>query len=128
MIGVVVWSNAEREKAVIWCEDQASLAYLQGRVDFLESKPWTEPGDLVELESEMVGKLRHARKVRVLSEHACPELPEMLKGNSTEPADDLGYSEECHLRVVSRQDDDIAGPANIATPGMPGPGKLCVGR
>ena len=49
MIGVVVWSNAEREKAVIWCEDHASLAYLQGRQNLIAAGQWPSPGDLLEL-------------------------------------------------------------------------------
>lgn len=93
MIGVVVWSCKDRKKAVIWCEDQASLAYLQGSENLNHSPAWPQPGDLVELESETIGELRHARNVQVLSEQGCASLPEILR-NSAEPV-------EPHLRVVS---------------------------
>lgn len=93
MIGVVVWSCKERQKAVIWCEDQASLAYLQGSENLHSGPGWPQPGDLVELESETIGELRHARNVQVLSEQGCASLPEMLR-NTSEPA-------EPQLRVVS---------------------------
>lgn len=92
MIGVVVWSNADREKAVIWCEDHAALAYLQGQENLLNASQWPQPGDLVELESEVVGPLRHARRVAMLSEQAHAHLPGLLRG--AVPA-------EPHLRVVA---------------------------
>lgn len=93
MIGVVVWSSAEREKAVIWCEDHASLAYLQGRENLVHPACWPQPGDLVELESEIIGALRNARRVAMLSEQEFAHLPSMLRAK-TAPA-------ESHLRVVS---------------------------
>ena len=93
MIGVVVWSSAEREKAVIWCEDHASLAYLQGRENLSHEARWPQPGDLVELESEIIGALRNARRVTMLSEQEFAHLPAMLRA-STAPA-------EPYLRVVS---------------------------
>ncbi|MCS5602013.1 MAG: hypothetical protein ACU0DB_12610 [Paracoccus sp. (in: a-proteobacteria)] len=82
MIGVVVWSNAEREKAVIWCEDHASLAYLQGRQNLIAAGQWPSPGDLLELETEIVGNLRHARNVSLVSEQGCRQLPQMLRHSS----------------------------------------------
>lgn len=98
MIGVVVWSNSSREKAVIWCEDQASLAYLQGRENLLGPDLWPEPGDLLELDCEMIGNLRHARSVSVLSEHCCPQLPELLRQSGN------AQNDESHLKlVVSRE-------------------------
>lgn len=98
MIGVVVWSNAAQEKAVIWCEDQASLAYLQGRQNLADPSYWPEPGDLLELASEMIGDLRHARAVSVLSEQGCPQLPHLLR---TAPSD----AQKSHLRLVSTGPD-----------------------
>ena len=97
MIGVVVWSSAEREKAVIWCEDHAALAYLQGRENLAHDACWPQPGDLVELESEIIGALRNARRVTMLSEQEFAHLPAMLRA-STPPATPPA---EPHLRVVS---------------------------
>ncbi|MCF3972789.1 hypothetical protein [Paracoccus salsus] len=98
MIGVVVWSSSAREKAVIWCEDHASLAYLQGSANLLDPASWPEPGDLLELESEMIGDLRHARRVSVLSEQGFPHLPELLSQAQPSPVRDT------HLRVVATRD------------------------
>lgn len=80
MIGVVVWSSADREKAVIWCDDQGALAYLQGRENLARrDMSWPEAGDLMELETEFHAALRHARQVALLSDGACHSLPDMLR-------------------------------------------------
>ncbi|TBN36549.1 hypothetical protein EYE42_15380 [Paracoccus subflavus] len=79
MIGVIVWSSADREKAVIWCEDHAALAYLQGRENLTNPANWPQPGDLVELDSEMAGQLRHARRVALISEREYAHLPDLLR-------------------------------------------------
>lgn len=125
MIGVVVWSNAAKEKAVVWCEDQASLAYLQGRVDFLDAEAWPQPGDLVELDSEMIGNLRHARRVSVLREQACPQLPDLL-GNAAQPKE----RREPHLRLVSVSDrrEPAAEPVGHSARVTPLPIRASAGR
>lgn len=116
MIGVVVWSNSKSEKAVIWCEDQASLAYLGGTDSLLNPKIWPEPGDLLELESEMVGELRYARKVSMLSEQGCVHLPEMLRISGEMPSGNTR-----HLRLVSSHDDRKSLPSESreANDGLP---------
>ena len=95
MIGVIVWSSEAREKAIIWCEDNAALAYLQGRDDLTSSGFWPGPGDLVELESELVNNLRFARHVSILSERSCMQLPAMLKSSV------VAASPDPHLRLVA---------------------------
>ena len=113
MIGVIVWSNISREKAIIWCEDQATLAYLQGRANLVDPDKWPEPGDLVELETETVGNLRHALQVSMISEQACPELPRML-------ADPSPASRHPHLRVVDGCGSDVGHkPQGAIAGGMP---------
>lgn len=113
MIGVVVWSNKAKEKAVIWCEDQASLAYLGGVDSLSDPTSWPEPGDLLELESEMVGELRYARQVSMLTEKGCLHLPELLRQNSEE-----GSSP--HLRIVSSRGDSVTvSSADNADAGFP---------
>ncbi len=96
MIGVVVWASEARHKAVIWCEDQGALAYLQGQDNLVEQMSWPVAGDLLELETEMIGNLRHAREVRMISESWCPSLPEKLRETSQEM--------RSGLRLVASQD------------------------
>lgn len=110
MIGVVVWSSADKEKAVIWCEDHAALAYLQGRENLANPGFWPQPGDLVELESEIVGPLRNARRVSLLSEQEYAHLPGILR-SSVPPA-------ESHLRVVSSNRQPESKDQVAALPGL----------
>lgn len=63
MIGVVIWGKEESERAVIWCEELASMTYLDSRADLKETSQWPKAGDLVELEYEQIGETRHARQV-----------------------------------------------------------------
>lgn len=109
MIGVVVWSSVDKEKAVIWCEDHAALAYLQGREHLANPEFWPRPGDLVELESEIIGALRNARRVSLLSEQEYADLPGMLRA-SVPPA-------ESHLRIVSSNAQPEAKDQLAAAPG-----------
>ncbi|MCT4333404.1 hypothetical protein MU516_11070 [Paracoccus sp. YLB-12] len=102
MIGVVVWSSDAREKAVIWCEDQGALAYLQGRDNLICDRRWPEPGDLLELDCELIGDLRHARDVSILSEQVCPHLPGMLRKVHC----DKSPARQLRL-VASREPDEI---------------------
>lgn len=86
MIGVVVWSSLERQKAVIWCDDHGALAYLQGPDHLSDGCPWPEAGDLLELDCETIGDLRHARKVALINPGHCPGLPQVMRDSiSHEP-------------------------------------------
>lgn len=87
MLGVVVWSNEKRSKAVIWCEDQGALAYLAGTTNLVLQADWPEVGDLVELECILEGGLRLARQVRLLSPGAGAALPHALQAQITMNAD-----------------------------------------
>lgn len=68
MIGVVLWSDRSRLKAVIWCEDNGALAYLRDSIDFREAK-WPETGDIVAFRPEAEGELRLAREVQQMPGH-----------------------------------------------------------
>ncbi|MDT1062906.1 hypothetical protein RM190_13590 [Paracoccus sp. CPCC 101403] len=102
MIGVVLWSSAPREKAIIWCEDHAALAYLQGRANLTSKGDWPESGDLVELDYETEGELRHARRVEVVSGYRRSDLSHLLREAGQ------GATAQPVLRVISN--DKIRGP------------------
>lgn len=113
MLGVVVWSNETKSKAVIWCEDQGALAYLEGVENLSAGGNWPIAGDLIELESVLDGGLRLARNVRLLSQGAGVALPQVLReqvtGNQTDTGDDAGNDQASrsgkpHLRLVSACD------------------------
>lgn len=84
MIGVVVWSSDERQKAVIWCEDQGALAYLYGIDNLSPGTTWPMAGDLLELDTETIDDLRYARSVSMLNKHHCVDLPSILLNTAVE--------------------------------------------
>lgn len=100
MIGVILWSNMSKEKAIIWCEDHAALAYLQGRDNLIGDK-WPDAGDLVELECEEVDQHRLARSVALISAPGMTRLPGILR--------DMGEPQP-NLRVISNGDFDDEQP------------------
>lgn len=96
MIGVILWSSEAKEKAVVWCEDHAALAYLQGRENLAAGNDWPEAGDLVELDCETIEDLRHARAVTLVSGINRSELPGLLRDMRKE-----GQTGQPVLRVIS---------------------------
>lgn len=77
MFGVVLWSDGEDKKAVIWCEDHGDLAfYNQNETD---SKVAFDAGDWVEFEMSMERNLRFVHNPRLVAEGVFPELPDSLE-------------------------------------------------
>lgn len=79
MIGVVIWENESSGQAAIWCQDKASLAYLEGRENLTDQTFWPRSGDLVELKSETIGSTRYARDVTGLPPEKSPTIPKELR-------------------------------------------------
>ncbi len=102
MIGVVVWSSVERQKAVIWCEDQGALAYLHGAENMLAGSGWPMAGDLVELASETRGDMRYARDVTLVNRQHFVDLPTILKQETPSP--------DCGLRLVVSDGQSVRSP------------------
>lgn len=50
MIGVILWSDAADQKAVIWCEDQGELAFLSDAENASMPDPFFDVGDVVEFD------------------------------------------------------------------------------
>lgn len=79
MIGVTMWSNCAKLKAVIWCDDHAALAYLHGMDALAEGSDFPQVGDLVELVAEHRNGLRFACQVRIISGQSRTNLPDILQ-------------------------------------------------
>jgi len=77
MFGVVLWSDTEDQKAVIWCEDHGDLAFYRQT----ESDPSVvlDAGDWVEFDMTMDRHMRFAHNPRLVAEGVFPELPEALE-------------------------------------------------
>ncbi len=76
MFGVVLWSDAEDDKAVIWCEDHGDLAFYRQNENG-ESKGF-DPGDWVEFDMTTDRHMRFAHNPRLVAEGVFPELPDSL--------------------------------------------------
>lgn len=113
MIGVILWSSPAKEKAVIWCEDHGSLAYLQGQENLAAPDDWPEAGDLVELEVEPMNDLRYARSVSLVSGNKRSELPTLLRGMG-----DTSEQAKRPFRVVTGTEKDVdERPLRVAAAG-----------
>lgn len=74
MIGVVIWEKEDRGQAVIWCQDIASLTYLESRAHLKDPDYWPRSGDLVEMSNKMIGTTRYARGVTLLPPESTPKV------------------------------------------------------
>ncbi|GAB4285307.1 MAG: hypothetical protein Kow0058_04590 [Roseovarius sp.] len=84
MYGVVLWSDSERNKAVIWCEDHQSLAFFRRQDEPGESGPQGgfAPGDLVQFDLREENELRLAVDPCLVAPHEFPALAARLKSAS----------------------------------------------
>lgn len=79
MIGVVLWSDASDRKAVIWCEDQGDLAFLNSADDVFRSGDFFDAGDVVQFDMEVQASMRRAHNPRLVLEQAGVGLPDALR-------------------------------------------------
>lgn len=84
MLGVVLWSDASDRKAVIWCEDQGDLAYVNASDDVLWTDDFFDAGDLVQFEVELSHSMRLANNPRLVIEKAGSALPDVLRQELSE--------------------------------------------
>lgn len=82
MMGVVLWSDQQVGKAVIWCEDQGKLAYVTGDQAEICSDLDLEAGDLVSFSLRMQSRLRFAENLKVVEENGYQGLNETLRSDN----------------------------------------------
>ncbi|MEE4187283.1 MAG: hypothetical protein V2I76_02400 [Roseobacter sp.] len=78
MLGVVLWSDSSDRKAVIWCEDQGDLAYVNAADQVLNAEDFFDAGDLVQFDMDTTQSVRLANNPRLVIEKAGPSLPDVL--------------------------------------------------
>lgn len=86
MYGVVLWSDTDEQKAVIWCEDHGDLAFYNANEcnsqdrceDSVFDGVMMDAGDLVHFEISEKRHLRYARNPRLISEDEYPTLAQGL--------------------------------------------------
>lgn len=86
MMGVVLWSDQQVGKAVIWCEDQGKLAYVTGDQAELNTDLELQAGDLVSFSLRMQSRLRFAENLTVVEESGFQGLDETLKNSADRPS------------------------------------------
>mmetsp|Transcript_27371 Transcript_27371/g.50260 ORF Transcript_27371/g.50260 Transcript_27371/m.50260 type:complete len:120 (-) Transcript_27371:45-404(-) len=79
MIGVILWSDATDQKAVIWCEDQGDLAFLSSPENVNLPDHFFEVGDLVQFDVSTRRNLRLAHNTARLVASSGSALADDLK-------------------------------------------------
>lgn len=79
MFGVVLWSDATAQKAVIWCEDQGELAFYTPDDDSKHQAPELDAGDLIQFDLSVQHNVRKACNPRLLMQSHSPDLPNQLQ-------------------------------------------------
>lgn len=79
MFGVVLWSDADAQKAVIWCEDQGELAYYTPGDDCVHEAPSLDAGDLIQFDVSIQQNVRKATNPQLLLQSHSPDLPRQLQ-------------------------------------------------
>jgi hypothetical protein len=72
MFGVVLWSDADERKAVIWCEDHGDLAFYN-QPD-VSAGIQLDAGDWVQFDLTMDRQMRLAHNPRLVQEGVCHDL------------------------------------------------------
>lgn len=100
MYGAVLWTDPSSERALIWCEDHADLAFFAAECC---STPRLEAGDLVSFTLTEQQSLRLAQDVEIVAADEYPFLADGLQqANSTRPVH-TDFSTDCskHSNVVA---------------------------
>ncbi|MEP5091632.1 MAG: hypothetical protein ABJR23_19585, partial [Paracoccaceae bacterium] len=82
MFGVVLWSDTDDRKAVIWCEDHGDLAFYGTTQESRSLEFALDAGDLVQFDVTEAQHMRFAHNPRLVSEGACPDLADALAPKS----------------------------------------------
>ncbi|MGR3615862.1 MAG: hypothetical protein ACU0BB_07450 [Paracoccaceae bacterium] len=77
MFGVVLWSDLDERKAVIWCEDHGDLAFYKQPES--EERVALDTGDWVQFDLTMDREMRFAHNPRLVAEGVCAGLAEALE-------------------------------------------------
>lgn len=83
MYGVVLWSDEQENKAVIWCEDHGDLAFYRRPANAVEVA--LDAGDWVQFDMTTDRHLRFAHNPRLVSEGVYPDIADVVT-NATSPS------------------------------------------
>lgn len=86
MFGVVLWSDTQEQKAVIWCEDHGDLAFY--RETSGNGPVALDAGDWVQFDMTTERHLRFAHNPRLVAEGVYSGLAESLSAHEALPNTD----------------------------------------
>lgn len=86
MDGIVLWSNPDTQKAVIWCSDHGDLAYATGLDVLLGACSMPETGTMVAFEARYENGVRICHKLRPIQRFVAPEIAHHLREMTEETA------------------------------------------
>ncbi|MGI3165639.1 hypothetical protein [Pseudooceanicola sp. 200-1SW] len=80
MFGIVLWSAADDDTAVIWCEDHGDLAFFRSESKGSSGERLNlDAGDLLQFELNECGDMRLVENPRVVAEDHYPTLAYRLR-------------------------------------------------
>lgn len=85
MFGVVLWSDTNAQKAVIWCEDQGELAFYTPCDHSVHTAPALDAGDLVKFDVTVQKNVRKATNPQLMQQSHAPNLQTHLRSNGSKP-------------------------------------------
>lgn len=109
MYGVVLWSNTEEKKAVIWCEDHGDLAYY--RQSGSDGPVSLDAGDWVQFDLTLDRHMRFAHNPRLVAEGVCSGLADSLIASGAQTGPQPISTPIAHGRGSAEVIPFAAGPA-----------------
>lgn len=88
MLGVILWSDPETRKAVIWCEDHGQLAFYHPDPAQVRVAEELAVGDLVKFELRQDSNLRYAHNVILVSGKQYKDIAENLVSSTQSKKND----------------------------------------
>lgn len=87
MFGVIIHISADRNRAIIWCEDHGPLAYVRADKALRDDGAALEVGDCVRFSARTDGEFRVGRALQSISLPPVAALPDLLRSQgSTQPS------------------------------------------
>lgn len=87
MIGVILWSDKAARKAVVWCEDQGDLAFLDHRSALSNLDGFFDVGDIIRFKLSVEANLRRVHNATLLEDQDAVPCAKKLKPRATPPAE-----------------------------------------
>ena len=83
MYGVILWSDPNVRKAVIWCEDHGELAYYEAPDHaFASAETFFDPGDYVQFDFSVDNNLRRASNPTTIQAGSFPNVAHTLEASA----------------------------------------------